>query len=167
MRNICQSSIACCSADGTHEFSFRSLLSSLIAEPLAANRWPVLIAVPSETGYYRIVGTDERSLTNLRRGVLESCALAVIGRGDIYGRDLARLLTDINLLSGEGALYPLLARLREGGLVETRWESSSEGPPRRYYRLTAAGSSAVERFEITWKPFSAAVDRALSKESKL
>ena len=112
------------------------------------------------------MGTDERSLTNLRRGVLESCALAVIGRGDIYGRDLARLLTDINLLSGEGALYPLLARLREGGLVETRWESSSEGPPRRYYRLTAAGSSAVERFETTWKPFSAAVDRALSKESK-
>ena len=134
--------------------------------PLAASRCAVLIAVPSETGYYWIVGTGEPSLTNLRRGVLESCALAVIGRGDVYGRDLARLLTDINLLSGEGALYPLLARLREGGLVETRWESSSEGPPRRYYRLTAAGSSAVERFEITWKPFSAAVDRALSKESK-
>ena len=39
----------------------------------------------------------ERVQTNLRKGVLEWCALAVIGRGDVYGRDLARTLTDLGL----------------------------------------------------------------------
>lgn len=105
----------------------------------------------------------DRVATNLRKGVLEWCALAVIRDGEVYGRDLARTLTDLGLLASEGALYPLLTRLREAGWVETRWVESVSGPPRRYYRLTAAGSAAVIEFEKTWQTFSAAVGRALAR----
>ncbi len=47
------------------------------------------------------------------------------------------------LIAGEGTIYPLLARLRLNGLVQTTWEESAQGPPRRYYRLTEAGDIAL------------------------
>ena len=39
----------------------------------------------------------------------------------------------------EGTIYPVLARLRNDGLVEAEWVEGSSGHPRRYYKLTAAG----------------------------
>jgi DNA-binding PadR family transcriptional regulator len=40
-----------------------------------------------------------------------------------------------------GTLYPILARLHDAGMLESRWEPSQElgRPPRHLYRLTAAG----------------------------
>lgn len=103
----------------------------------------------------------DRVQTNLRKGVLEWCTLAIVRRGDVYGRDLARTLFDLGLLASEGSLYPLLARLRASGWVETTWQESAVGPPRRYYRLTAAGADAVIGFEASWRGFATSVDAAL------
>ena len=105
---------------------------------------------------------EDRVQTNLRKGVLEWCALAVMRGGDVYGRDLARTLTGLGLLASEGSLYPLLSRLRESGWVQTRWVESASGPPRRYYRLTDAGRDSVLGFERTWAEVSASVDAALA-----
>ena len=83
-------------------------------------------------------------LSNLRRGALEYCVLALLQGGSRYGLDIARTLThDGVLMSGEGTLYPLLARLRRAGLVETSWQESPSGPPRRYYALTALGTAVL------------------------
>jgi DNA-binding PadR family transcriptional regulator len=49
---------------------------------------------------------------------------------------------DLSRCSGlkSGTLYPILIRLTENRLLETRWEASESGkPPRHMYRLTAAG----------------------------
>ena len=108
----------------------------------------------------------DRLLANLRKGVVESCVLAVMREGEVYGVDLARRLTSAGLLASEGTLYPLLARLRAGGEVTTRWEESPSGPPRRYYRLTAAGRASVERFDATWRTFSGAVDAILKETGR-
>ncbi|MFT4112892.1 PadR family transcriptional regulator [Silvibacterium sp.] len=53
-----------------------------------------------------------------------------------YGYDISR---DTGLKSG--TLYPLLIRLAEQQLLETKWEDSPENgrPPRHLYRLTANG----------------------------
>nr|WP_233507477.1 PadR family transcriptional regulator [Jiangella anatolica] len=101
-------------------------------------------------------------MTNLRRGALEYCILALVRDGDRYGLDIARELTDGVLMAGEGTLYPLLSRLRKGGLVESTWQESESGPPRRYYRLTQDGRAALTAFEQTWRPFRDAVDRVLA-----
>ena len=54
------------------------------------------------------------------------------------------------LVTTEGTLYPLLARLRKEGVVETTWRESTSGPPRRYYRLTGEGrQKALEALEST------------------
>lgn len=77
----------------------------------------------------------------LRRGVLEHCVLALVESRPMYGLDLARALHDHGVLDSEGTLYPLLSRLRRRGLVDSTWEESPSGPPRRYYRLTPDGAT--------------------------
>lgn len=52
-----------------------------------------------------------------------------------YGYDLSR---STGLKSG--TLYPILMRLAEHNVLETRWVASDPGrPPRHMYRLTADG----------------------------
>lgn len=111
-----------------------------------------------------MVPGDDGILTNLRRGVLEYCILGMLVDGERYGLDIARRLTgDGVLMASEGTLYPLLARLRKAGLVDTSWQESAEGPPRRYYTLTAAGREALGAFAGTWPGFRDAVDAALAR----
>ena len=105
---------------------------------------------------------DESILSHLRRGSVEYCVLALLRDGEAYGLDIgARLSADGILMNGEGTLYPLLARLRRQGLVETSWRESPSGPPRRYYSLTPAGRQSLPQFTTVWSQFRDAVDSAL------
>lgn len=114
-----------------------------------------------------MVPGEEGILSNLRRGALEYCVLALLRDGARYGLDIARTLTrDGVLMSGEGTLYPLLARLRKSGLVETSWQESTAGPPRRYYSLTADGERALATFTRAWHPFRDAVDATLEQRAE-
>ena len=109
-----------------------------------------------------MVPGDEAILTNLRRGSLEFCVLAMLTDRELYGLDIARRLTAGGvLMSSEGTLYPLLARLRTAGLVTTTWQQSMEGPPRRYYALTQGGRDSLAAFTRTWPAFRDAVDQAI------
>jgi len=52
-----------------------------------------------------------------------------------YGYDISR-----NTGLKSGTLYPILMRLAERKLLETRWETAETGkPPRHMYKLTASG----------------------------
>jgi PadR family transcriptional regulator PadR len=110
----------------------------------------------------------ERSglLTQMRRGALEYCVLALLRDGERYGFELVRRLAEADgLVTSEGTVYPLLSRLRRDGVVETTWRESSTGPPRRYYRLTHTGHMALEVFAEEWRRFSDVVDRILEGQS--
>jgi PadR family transcriptional regulator PadR len=71
------------------------------------------------------------------------------------------------MLTSEGTIYPLLSRLRRDGLVDTEWRESSDGPPRRYYRLTADGKRALRVFRDEWAGFRTTVDAVLEKGGTL
>lgn len=102
-------------------------------------------------------------LTQLRKGVLENCVLASLKQGPSYGLELASRLSEYNMLfTTEGTLYPLLSRLRKQGLVETTWQESMTGPPRRYYQLTDQGHVSLAIFMATWQPFRDDVDALLA-----
>lgn len=89
--------------------------------------------------------------------------LAMLQGGKLYGLDIARRLAiGRGLMSSEGTVYPLLARLRKAGLVTTTWQESTEGPPRRYYEITGPGTEALDAFRVAWSPFRDAVDTALT-----
>jgi len=111
----------------------------------------------------RMVAGEERNpVAQLRRGVAEPCVLALLRAGERYGFDLAReLVGTYGLVAGEGTVYPLLARLRRCQLVETTWKESAQGPPRRYYRLTAKGKAELDAFVEQWQQFRSTVDAVL------
>ncbi|MCL6561991.1 MAG: PadR family transcriptional regulator [Firmicutes bacterium] len=104
---------------------------------------------------------QDMDLGQLRRGAVAYCILALLRGGERYGWELASVLHDAGLIAGEGTLYPLLARLREMGWVDTEWKPSPHGPPRRYYRLTVAGVQALAAFIERWGRFRDAVDQIL------
>jgi PadR family transcriptional regulator PadR len=98
-------------------------------------------------------------ISQMRRGTLQYCVLALLADEERYGFDLVKELAEVEgMVTSEGTIYPLLARLRKEGLVETSWQESPSGPPRRYYRLTATGRAALEAFAGEWKRFRDAVD---------
>jgi PadR family transcriptional regulator PadR len=76
------------------------------------------------------------------------------------------MLGKTGLLTTEGTLYPLLSRLRRDGLVKTQWQESTDGPPRRYYELTAEGRRALAGFKTEWMSFRGAVDGILQEGTK-
>lgn len=76
----------------------------------------------------------------IRKGWLEVAILATLWRGRLYGLEIIRELeTSSDLVVAEGTIYPVLARLRNDGLVEAEWVEGTSGHPRRYYKLTPAG----------------------------
>lgn len=105
--------------------------------------------------------------SQLRKGVLEYCVLALMRNGPRYGVELLRELEETGALAtSQGTVYPLLSRLRRDDLVSTSWQESASGPPRRYYELTAAGQAALDEFAGLWPAFRDAVDRLLVPSSK-
>jgi PadR family transcriptional regulator, regulatory protein PadR len=107
-------------------------------------------------------GEARNPLTELRRGVLEHCVLAVVRREESYAFDIVRQLAAAGeLLTSEGTIYPLLSRLRRDQLVTTTWRESDAGPPRRYYQITDAGRRALDVFAGDWARFRRAVDAVL------
>lgn len=100
----------------------------------------------------------------LRRGVLEYCVMASLSDGERYGYELVSALGE--LLHSEGTIYPLLGRLRKDGWVQTTWQDSTTGPPRRYYGLTDNGREALARFRREWVRFRDAVDESLETRER-
>ena len=101
-------------------------------------------------------------VSQMRRGTLQYCVLALLAGQERYGFDLVKELAEVEgMVTSEGTIYPLLTRLRKEGLVETSWQESPSGPPRRYYSLTAAGHAALDAFVEEWSRFRDAVDHFL------
>ena len=97
--------------------------------------------------------------TQLRKGVIQFCVLALLRDRPRYGGELVQLMRERQgLLISEGTIYPLLSRMRTEGLVETEWSETSGGHPRRYYRLSRSGQKAVAEFRAEWAIFRTAVD---------
>jgi PadR family transcriptional regulator PadR len=113
-----------------------------------------------------VPGAEAKLLAQLRRGSIQYCVLALLRDRDHYGFELTRALAQADgLVTSEGTVYPLLARLRQDGLVETSWQESTQGPPRRYYRLTPDGHEALDAFTTQWRRFRDAIDGLLDEES--
>ncbi|MCM2423766.1 PadR family transcriptional regulator [Streptomyces sp. RKAG293] len=114
-------------------------------------------------GYASIPGADGRVASQLRKGVLEYCVLALLRDGPRYGVELLAELARVDVMvTSQGTIYPLLSRLRRTGLADTHLQESENGPPRRYYTLTDAGRSALEEFAVNWPSFRTAVDHFLA-----
>ena len=73
--------------------------------------------------------------------------LAVLSRGENYGYSIIQQIRELSggeLEWSEGMLYPVLHRLEQEKLIVGRWDKAESGRRRRYYRLSASGTRAIE-----------------------
>lgn len=96
--------------------------------------------------------------TQMRKGVLELCTLAIISEKDAYASDIIDTLKKSDLIVVEGTLYPMLTRLKNEGMLSYRWEESTSGPPRKYYQLTEDGKKTLDRLKNNWEELTKAVN---------
>jgi len=101
-----------------------------------------------------------------KKGALELCVLVLIHERDRYGYELAQSVSE-HIEVAEGALYPLLRRLVSEGYCTTYLQESSEGPPPKYYKLTAEGQKHMRTLVTEWRKFTASVSKLIEKGSRL
>ena len=102
---------------------------------------------------------DRAWISQLRKGLVELLVLAALRREEVYGYQLLQRLAGMDGLAlTESTLYPVLARLADDKLVAVRQVPSPAGPPRRYYRLTAAGQRRLEEMLAHWRQVNASID---------
>lgn len=101
----------------------------------------------------------ENTISQMRKGILEYCILAVISRGEIYASDILTELKEAHLIVVEGTLYPLLTRLKNAGLLTYTWKESVQGPPRKYFVLTDEGRKFLNELDETWKDLNYSVNK--------
>ena len=93
----------------------------------------------------------ENAKSQMRKGMLEYCILLILKERAAYASDIIQNLKEANLLVVEGTLYPLLTRLKNDGVLAYEWQESSQGPPRKYYKLTDAGQTLLLQLDGAWR----------------
>jgi len=105
---------------------------------------------------------NDPGMTELRRGVLGPCVLALLDERPRFGLELVRDLAAAGgLLTSDGTVYPLLNRLRDAGLVTSEWHDQAGERARRYYFITEAGREQLKSFRADWTDFAATVESVL------
>lgn len=95
------------------------------------------------------------------KGVIEMLVLALVRGRDFYGYELVETISKKIEIS-EGTIYPILRRLTQEKYFETYLRESSEGPPRKYYKMTAEGRRETDKLLKEWKQFTSDVDFLLT-----
>ncbi len=104
---------------------------------------------------------DHRS--QLLKGVLDMCLLAIINEEPSYGYEMANKLSHRGLtLSSEGSIYPTLSRMQRSGYIEGYFvEADGSGPPRKYYRIADEGSKRLSEWTDEWFSLSVGVSQVM------
>ncbi|MEO8104900.1 MAG: PadR family transcriptional regulator [Candidatus Saccharibacteria bacterium] len=99
-----------------------------------------------------------QSDTQLRKGVLVYCVLLLLKDDKVYTSEIIRSLHAAQLIVVEGTLYPLLSRLARDKLLAYEWQESDQGPPRKYYWLTADGQQLLAELKRAYHQLHNAIN---------
>ena len=86
--------------------------------------------------------------SQMKKGMMEACILAVLSRGDSYGYQLIKDMEPIMRLS-ESTLYPVLRRLEAAGCL-TVYSVEHNSRLRKYYAITDEGRKRIADFMNEW-----------------
>ncbi|MFT9849332.1 helix-turn-helix transcriptional regulator [Aneurinibacillus sp. REN35] len=103
------------------------------------------------------------------KNLLTPCVLLLLQRVSNYGYQIIQDLVEFGFTSVDpGYVYRILRQLENEKLVQSHWEISTGGPPKRMYSITEAGiehlgiwSCELERYQYTLDRFFAMYERIL------
>jgi PadR family transcriptional regulator, regulatory protein PadR len=100
------------------------------------------------------------------QGTLDLMVLKTLeSMGPLHGYGIARRIEQISqqaLHLNQGTIYPALLRLRQRGWIRAEWGTSENGRRARYYSLTKAGKSQIEKETDSWERVAATMARFLA-----
>ena len=85
----------------------------------------------------------------MKRGLLETCILSVLCRGDSHGYQILKDLSSCITVS-ESTLYPILRRLEANGSL-TEYTVVYNSRLRKIYHITDSGRTQIREFLENWK----------------
>ena len=87
----------------------------------------------------------------LKKGILEKCILLIVKReNSIYGYDLIKKIGVFFPEVNESTFYSILRRLEKRETIISTVEKSTEGPPRKYFSITAYGEEELQELINEW-----------------
>lgn len=105
--------------------------------------------------------------TQLLKGILDGCVLAIIKKDPVYGYELSQKLQESGLQNvSEGTIYPVLLRMQRNGLIRGEMRPSEFGPNRKYYFLTELGEAELKSINAEWKQIVTPVTKLLEGSDK-
>lgn len=87
----------------------------------------------------------------LKKGVLELCLLQCLSGEPKYGYDVIQTMRARFPEVTESTFYAVLRRLAREGAADTFQGSESNGPVRKYYRLTPEGLDRLSSMTRDWR----------------
>jgi PadR family transcriptional regulator PadR len=87
----------------------------------------------------------------IKKGILDMCILHIISKQDIYGYDIMKQMSAFFPEVNDSTFYAILRRLHKDKLTEVYWGKDSNGPPRKYYRITETGWNSLKEDINNWK----------------
>lgn len=110
-----------------------------------------------------MIAEEQERQTQLLRGALDMCLLALLAHEPAHGYELVRRMDAAGFGSvSYGTIYPLLTRMRRLGLVADQQQHSPTGPPRKVYALTAPGRARLDTWQQQWTRFTDTVGEILA-----
>lgn len=107
---------------------------------------------------------NDKYLKQFKKGILEIVILKLLSQHEMYGYEIISALNEKSrfFFTKEGTLYPILYRLEDEKMMETRWEQSEQrGVPKKYYCITKKGQNLLAEITELWNEFSADVNKIL------
>jgi PadR family transcriptional regulator, regulatory protein PadR len=98
--------------------------------------------------------------SDLIQGTLDLLILKTIALEPKHGWAIAKRIEQVSenvLQVTQGALYPALHRLEQQGWLKAEWRPTETGREAKFYSLTRAGRSQLERELEQWERLSSAV----------
>ena len=114
--------------------------------------------------YLQSASVDSHSMgkpSDLVQGTLDLLILRTISLEPKHGWAIAKLIQQISnevLQVQQGSLYPALHRLEQQGWIRAKWSESDSGRQAKFYSLTAAGRTQLEREKENWNRLSTAIN---------
>lgn len=104
--------------------------------------------------------------TDVQQGTLALMILKTLeALGALHGYGIARRIEQVSggrLAINYGTVYPALLKLEQEGFIASEWRASDNNRRAKYYRLTRAGHSRLEKEQREWEETAAIIACFLS-----
>lgn len=94
----------------------------------------------------------------MKKGILEMCVLGALSKQEHYGYEVAKTIRSFFPDVNESTVYGILRRLRSDGFLEMFHGETSNGPVRKYYRMSQKGQEMFSHALEDWRQMTKAVE---------